>query len=190
MTLTATAPRPTPTTATTRTATTEPALTAPSPKPAPERNHRATTARKKAPNRQHLRAVERRHYVRDGASHRFASFIDWATERDLGAYVDRSALHLLLDAEADFETWPPDCWTEHGLWQFLWSEVSTACVLEGRPVPESVPETMWHYLRFVDDTVGLAAGSDDLATLHSFLAVYGDLDDHGRPRPVDLVPAA
>ena len=138
--------------------------------------------KRKSPNKthRHTSGSERRQRIRPRRYERLEDVFAWAETE--GATIDTDALLLIVETEADFETWPPDCWTEHGLWQFLWSEISTACVLAGRNEPSLLCETMWHYLQFLDRTVGLAAGSDSIEVLHGFLQEYGDLNNNGRSR--------
>lgn len=152
---------------------------------APRAAKAATNRRPKrtaATKTHHHRGSERRQRIRPRRYERLEEVFGWAETE--GLVIDTEALLLIVETEADFETWPPDCWTEHGLWQFLWSEISTACVLAGRTEPLRLCETMWLYLRFLDLTVGLAAGSDSIDRLHGFLQEYGDLNDDGRSRAV------
>lgn len=128
-------------------------------------------------------AIELRSHNKTRRYQRLEAVFSWAEAAGRSVHTD--ALLMIVECEADFATWPPDCWTEHGLWQFLWSEVNTACVLAGRTEPRGMAETMWLYLDYLSQTIGLAAGSDPIEKLQGFLMEYGDLTDSGRPRNPD-----
>jgi len=132
------------------------------------------------------RSLELRRQNRARRYERLEALFAWAKMSRRPVHTD--ALLMIVECEGNFETWPPDCWTEHGLWQFLWSEVNTACVLAGRREPRGMAESMWLYLEYLDQSEGFAAGSDPLAKLQSFLQEYGDLTEAGAPRTPDDSP--
>lgn len=95
---------------------------------------------------------------------------------------------VLLCVGADSSPDPalsPTCWTRTGAFAVLRRDVpnwcSTACCMW----PAELPEAMWEWFEFLEETGRLAAGSDPLGELRKPLLCYGGLDQRGRRMPAD-----
>jgi hypothetical protein len=73
----------------------------------------------------------------------------------------------------------PRRWRRTDVFHLLRTTVPQWCSLARCPCPLQLPEALWQWFDFLDDTGGFAAGSDPLAELRKPLQCYGGLDPHG-----------
>lgn len=118
----------------------------------------------------------------------------WALAR--GTPVDGDVLALVLAAKAWCRDEPVTHWRRLDVYQHLWADVWNWCSAHSTVLPVNVPEVLWLYFSYLDETNGFADGSDPIRELRKPLRCYGGLGPDGlpakpgapRPRCVCKVP--
>lgn len=81
-------------------------------------------------------------------------------------------------------TWadePLDRWTRTGVYQNLYADVPNWCTMHRTQRPADVPEVLWVYLSYLEDTGQFSPGSDPVRELRKPLRCYGGLGPDGLP---------
>ncbi|MDP1803800.1 MAG: hypothetical protein Q8K72_01400 [Acidimicrobiales bacterium] len=118
----------------------------------------------------------------------------WALAQ--GVPVDADVLALVLAAKSELRGEPVTRWRRLDVYQHLWADVRNWCSTHSTMVPENVPEILWLYFSYLDETDGFAEGSDPIRELRKPLRCYGGLGPDGlqakpgapQPRCVCKVP--
>lgn len=100
-----------------------------------------------------------------------------------GRRVDAGVLALVLAAKADRRSEPFTLWRRIDVYQHLAADVWNWCTMHRAQLPVDVPEVLWVFLTYLDDTDGFAPGSDPLRELRRPLRCYGGLGPDGLPAP-------
>lgn len=107
----------------------------------------------------------------------------WQADRRRHADPDHFALICVgADRGYDGET-APTRWTRTGAYHVLRCDIPNWCSLNRCLWPRELPEAMWDWFDFLDETGRLDPASDPLGELRKPLLCYGGLDQRGRPLP-------
>jgi hypothetical protein len=110
----------------------------------------------------------------------------WALAR--GTPVDADVLALVLAAKAWYRDAPVTLWRRLDVYQHLWADVWNWCSVHSTVRPVNVPEVLWLYFSYLDETGAFADGSDPIRELRKPLPVRPPRTDGlpakpGTPRP-------
>lgn len=103
----------------------------------------------------------------------------WALAR--GTPVDANVLALVLAAKSWLRDEPVTRWRRLDVYQHLWADVRNWCSAHSTMVPVDVPEVLWLYFTYLDETDSFADGSDPIRELRKPLRCYGGLGPDGMP---------
>jgi hypothetical protein len=102
-----------------------------------------------------------------------------------GRRVDAGVLGLILAAKTWHTDEPLDRWSRIGVYQSLYSGVWNWCTVHGARFPDDLPEVLWRYLSYLEETRQFEKGSDPVRELRRPLRCYGGLGPDGLPAPAD-----
>jgi hypothetical protein len=121
--------------------------------------------------------------VRDLYAELIGAAVAWQAGRERHTDPDHFAL-LCVGADS---AWDPEAtptrWTRTGAYHLLRCDVPNWCSAGRCLQPAELPEAMWEWFDFLDETGRLHPGADPLCELRKPLLCYGGLDQRGRPLP-------
>jgi hypothetical protein len=121
--------------------------------------------------------------IRDVYRHLLVEAARWQDGRPCRTDPDQFAL-ICVAADAGFgREVSPTRWTRTDVYHVLRCDIPNWCSLHSCLWPVELPEAMWEWFDFLDDTGRLDPASDPLWELRKPLLCYGGLDERGRLRP-------
>lgn len=102
-----------------------------------------------------------------------------------GRPLDAGVLGLILAAKTWCTDEPLDQWSRIGVYQTLYSGVWNWCTVYRILFPEDLPEVLWRYLSYLEETRQFEEGSDPVRELRRPLRCYGGLGPDGLPAPAN-----
>lgn len=97
--------------------------------------------------------------------------------------LDPNLVALILEARRERVRWGQELgMTRHVVYWLMRGEIPNWCSMQRCLMPDEVPETIWHWLHYLDATGELDGGDEPLGDLLKPLLCYGGLDFAGRPR--------
>lgn len=108
----------------------------------------------------------------------------WALSGGVRLDVDLVALVLEVRGELSYRR-SADGWTRYAVYCLMRIDIPNWCSMHRCLLPEDVPETIWHWLHYLDATGKLGGADEPLGELLKPLLCYGGLDFAGRRREGD-----
>lgn len=105
----------------------------------------------------------------------------WALSGGVRLDVDLVALVLEVDSER-VRRHRDEGRTRYAVYWLMRGDIPNWCSIRRCLTPEDVPETIWHWLHYLDVTGGLGGADEPLGELLKPLLCYGGLDFAGRRR--------
>jgi hypothetical protein len=102
-----------------------------------------------------------------------------------GRPLDAGVLGLILAAKTWYSDEPLDRWSRIRVYQTLYSGVWNWCTVHSVVFPEDLPEVLWRYLSYLEETQQFEEGSDPVRELRRPLRCYGGLGTGGLPAPAN-----
>ena len=123
--------------------------------------------------------------IREVYRHLLTEAARWQDGRSHRTDPDHFAL-ICVAADTGFvATVTPTRWTRTDVYYVLRCDIPNWCSLHRCGWPAELPEVMWDWFDFLDDTGRLDAASDPRAELRKPLLCYSGLDERGEPRAPD-----